>query len=356
MSTLYASFTDAGTAERAAGALIDHGAAMEDISIIANETYATARGEHEQARALSAEDSAKTGISTTTAADVAAGSVKGAAAGIGVGIIAALASVLVPGVGLVLGAGALATALAGAAGTVAAGAAAGGVVGWLKDQGLDEDHVTKYSNTFYEGGAILALSVPTRDITAVEAEGLLAKYGAVNVATYNSNKVLPGGVVEEKVPLVVDRPNIDPIMIGGAPVAPVAPVVPVVPSASVVQDPVTGATAVVPNAAVVAPAAPVVAETVISEPGVGNRVVTTTTSNGAMAVDPVTGVATRVMTDPVTGVTRTVVVDAETGEPMTGNVVETESVVDASGNVLVPPAVVPTNPTVVTDRDGPKLF
>ena len=38
--TLYASFTDAALAEKAAGALLDHGVRSEDVSLIAAETYA----------------------------------------------------------------------------------------------------------------------------------------------------------------------------------------------------------------------------------------------------------------------------------------------------------------------------
>src|ERR1700680_2232782 len=44
MGTLYASFEDASMAEKATGALIDHGVRSEDISLVAHETYATRRG------------------------------------------------------------------------------------------------------------------------------------------------------------------------------------------------------------------------------------------------------------------------------------------------------------------------
>src|SRR5205085_9990716 len=82
--------------------------------------------------------SAKTGLSTTTPADAGVGAAKGAGIGLGVGVLAALASIFVPGFGLVAGGGALATAIAGAVGTTAAGAIAGGVHGYLKDQGVPE--------------------------------------------------------------------------------------------------------------------------------------------------------------------------------------------------------------------------
>src|SRR5688500_11923729 len=101
---------------------------------------------------------AKSGISTTTGADGAAGAVKGAGLGLGVGIAAALAALAIPGFGLVLGGGALATAAAGAAGATAAGALAGGVEGFLKDQGVPDDVLTHYNDTFMQGGAILAVA------------------------------------------------------------------------------------------------------------------------------------------------------------------------------------------------------
>jgi hypothetical protein len=209
MSTLYASFVDAPAAERAAGALLDHGARSADISIVAHSDYIAARTDKDL-DAGHAERSAKEGISTTTAADAAVGATKGAAIGLGVGIAAALAALIVPGVGIVIGGGALATAIAGGAATVAAGAAAGGVAGYLKDQGVPDEMVTKYSNTFYEGGAILALAVPTGDIDAIEAEAILAKYAAVNIATYNSTRVLADGVVQPvRQPMVMTSDNLD---------------------------------------------------------------------------------------------------------------------------------------------------
>jgi hypothetical protein len=123
------------------------------------------------------------GITTTTAADAGAGAVKGAAAGLGVGILAALAAVFIPGVGLVAGGGALATAMAGAAATAGAGAVAGGVTGWLKDQGVPDDALTVYRDTFDQGGALLAVNVPS-DMPRAEIEAVLAKYNANNVDSY----------------------------------------------------------------------------------------------------------------------------------------------------------------------------
>lgn len=210
MSTIYASFIDATKAEQAAGALLDQGAAADDLSIVANELNPSST-----AVASDAEHAAKSGITTTTGDDAAVGAAKGAGIGLGVGVLAAIASVFVPGVGLILGGGALATALAGGGATILAGTATGAVVGFLRDQGIPEEMATHYSSRFVQGGAILAIAIPSGKLSGGEIEGILAKYGAENIATYNSSKVLIDNPSTEspKVPLVVDNPNIDPIAV-----------------------------------------------------------------------------------------------------------------------------------------------
>src|SRR5579872_5409299 len=110
--TLYASFNDASLAEKAAGALMDHGVVADDISVIAHETYGqkhindepgqavvvTERGVGNVNTATSeigaghTEAAAKGGISTTTPADAAAGAATGAGIGLGLGILGGLAS------------------------------------------------------------------------------------------------------------------------------------------------------------------------------------------------------------------------------------------------------------------------
>ncbi|HEY3782436.1 MAG TPA: hypothetical protein VGL56_15245 [Fimbriimonadaceae bacterium] len=126
---------------------------------------------------------AKSGITTTTAADAGSGAVKGLAAGIGVGILATLAAVFVPGIGMVIGGGALAAGVLGTAGAAGAGAIAGGVVGYLKDQGVPDDVLTVYHEAFDRGGAILAVAL-TSDTARSEVEAILAKYGAQNLDAY----------------------------------------------------------------------------------------------------------------------------------------------------------------------------
>jgi hypothetical protein len=201
-NTIYASFDDIDMAEKAAGALLDHGMRNEDISLIANDRYL----DRHTAVTDAAVDSdyntvvvdrnavdydrddglgqAKAGLTTTTAADAGSGAAKGAGVGLGVGVLAGLASLAVPGFGLVLGGGALATALAGAAAATAAGAVAGGVTGYLKDQGMPEHAAQTYHESFERGGAVLAVSVPSNDVDGVTAQQVLDKYGATNVNAF----------------------------------------------------------------------------------------------------------------------------------------------------------------------------
>lgn len=170
MTKLYASFADYKMAEKAVGALMDHGVKKEDVSLVTNNADGKDHESH-----------AESGVTTTTGADAAAGAAKGAGVGLAVGALGALASLLIPGFGLVLGGGALATALATGAGTVAAGAVTGGVTGFLKDQGMDAAAAQDYEDAVKRGGALVELNVPSGDVGQVQAEEILAKYAATNV-------------------------------------------------------------------------------------------------------------------------------------------------------------------------------
>jgi hypothetical protein len=176
MPTLYASFLNAHDAEKAMGALIDQGAASQDLSFIAGTEY-------ESAKAAQEEHQSKSGITTTTGADALMGAAKGLSVGMGLGIVGAIAALAIPGVGIVIGAGAIAAAATAAAGTAVAGAAAGGVFGFLKDQGLSENQIASYSQAFQSGGAILSFNVPSGSIPEAQAEGILLKFGATDIAT-----------------------------------------------------------------------------------------------------------------------------------------------------------------------------
>ncbi len=172
----YATFTDPHDAEKAAGALLDHGVKSEHISIIFPEGY-TSRKEDVGDAGEKLEDAATMGITTTTAADAASGSVKGATIGLAAGALAALAAVFIPGVGMVLGGGALAIALGGAAGATVAGAVAGGMTGYMKDQGVPAESIEHYNMVLSSGGAMITVSPTDEDIKALTIESLLTKYG-----------------------------------------------------------------------------------------------------------------------------------------------------------------------------------
>jgi len=203
--SLYASFADAALAEKAAGALMDHGVRAEDLSIISNKRDDNARTDErdysaDEARVadgqlyMDTDDdekyqdptdrAAKSGISTTTPGDAASGAAKGAGIGFGAGVAAALASIFVPGFGLVAGGGALATAIAGAAGATAAGAAAGGVHGYLKDQGVPDEPARRYEEAFKNGSAVLSVQAPSNNVDAATIEEVLVKYGGGDIGAY----------------------------------------------------------------------------------------------------------------------------------------------------------------------------
>jgi hypothetical protein len=232
--TIYASFADPADAERAAGALLDHGVEDEHLSVVragseddlsgytaragdsaydsygkdnirltetgdrapagpagamstspSTEGYDRDRRDDDDDRsAEDIESDAKGGISTTTTADAGSGAAKGAGIGAGVGALAALAALFVPGVGLVVGGGALALALGGAALTAGAGAIAGGVTGYLKDQGVPAEHVEHYGQTVESGGALIAVQIPSNEVDYARAEEILLKYGATNINAY----------------------------------------------------------------------------------------------------------------------------------------------------------------------------
>jgi hypothetical protein len=193
VETIYASFADPASAERAVGALLDHGVKDQDISLVAHEAH---RRDEVMANADDDDDhdedpvaTAKHGISTTTGADAASGAITGAGVGLGVGAVAAIASMFIPGVGLITGGGALAAALAGAAATTAAGGVVGGVTGYLKDQGVPDTHAAQYHETIEGGGAVIAVHTPSGDASHAEIQEVLAKYGGHGFGRYGAPAV-----------------------------------------------------------------------------------------------------------------------------------------------------------------------
>jgi hypothetical protein len=182
---MYGSFVDPSQAERAAAALVDLGGKSVDFTIWVGENWKPMIGRPEDP---AAEEQAEKGITAATPGDVAIGAVQGTFLRFGLGTAAAIAALAVPGFGIVLGTGVLATAFAGALGAAAAGAAAGGIVGYLKDQGVGETYITKYSDAVQAGGSLLAVEVPTGTLDETAVEQIFAKYGATDVS---SSKYLP---------------------------------------------------------------------------------------------------------------------------------------------------------------------
>ena len=225
-NTIYASFSDPKLAERAAGALLDHGLAPSDLTVIQSHKWrhlsateiAPAEvptvvtmppnysglttgfpliesppmvgegSEPESVLTASAgpdlQHQAEYGISTTTASDAAAGAISGVPWGVGIGALAALASLFIPGVGLVLGGGALAVAVAGFAATAGAGAAVGAMTGYLKDQGVESHVVASYEHAVTSGGAVLGATLPSGGVEEDVAWEVLTKYAGQNVTSY----------------------------------------------------------------------------------------------------------------------------------------------------------------------------
>ena len=169
---LYTKFQDAAQAEQALGALMDRGANIKDLTAMFPHNY--------QIRDFSktAAEQAAGGITTTTGADAVVGAEKGAAMGLGVGALAALASLLIPGFGLVTGGSALATALIGVAGTTAGGALAGGVMGYLEDQGVPKRIALDSAEALKNGSAIIAIDCPTGKLGEFEVMEIVSKYHA----------------------------------------------------------------------------------------------------------------------------------------------------------------------------------
>jgi uncharacterized membrane protein len=117
-----------------------------------------------------------------TREDAADGAKKGALWGLGVGAAAAVAALAIPGFGVVIGGGAIAAAAASLAAGAGTGAVAGGLYGFMKDQGVPESDVRQYQKTFDNGGAILAVHAADGDRERVLR--LLKEQGAKRTDNY----------------------------------------------------------------------------------------------------------------------------------------------------------------------------
>lgn len=175
MSITYAAFTQVTDAERAYGALLDHGLSSDHISVLASEKHYGTHGTEDERERI--EGMGEKGVTTTTAEDAGKAAVPGAAIGLGVGALAAASALLIPGIGFVIGGGALGIALGGAAGATAGGALAGGVYGYLKDQGVEEEHAKAFESAYDQGDILLIVDLGhADDPTLAEVDNIVRKY------------------------------------------------------------------------------------------------------------------------------------------------------------------------------------
>jgi hypothetical protein len=220
--TIYALFQDVADAERAIGALQDHGVPAASIGVAARRaseeeeagrirtgftrlTDGQAIGQGEPEVAYTAQPGTlpaaalantaapstpvdtsnnvavvgKEGLTTTTPQDAAAGAAVGSGVGLVAGLLAAAAALTIPGFGLVLGGGVLAAAFGATVATTAAGAAVGGVTGYLRDMGMPEHAAVNVHDRLREGDYLLTVSVDS--VQYDDIKRLLLKYNAVGV-------------------------------------------------------------------------------------------------------------------------------------------------------------------------------
>lgn len=261
--TLYALFQTVTDAERAIGALIDHGVPSQNVGVVARRpaeqaeegrvrsaytrspviddrmagdpivTYEPAPGAAPPApieSTITPRDTADTpenvdtvgkeGITTTTPQDAAAGAAVGTSVGLVAGILAAAAALVVPGVGIVMAGGALASAIGAAVATTAAGAAVGGVAGYLRDMGMPEQAAEQYADRVHEGDYLISVTVDTAQRDDIQR--LLLKYNAAGVDM--DTRAIEQPLRPAEAPIVepvrsVETPAADPVLLTGTPVA-----------------------------------------------------------------------------------------------------------------------------------------
>lgn len=155
MTTVYFSFPDPENARRFVRAVLDHGSAPEDVSVLARDTNSWLGTDQEgQIENAEAHGLKKPGLS-----DAAVGAATGAGVGIGVGVLASLATMFIPGVGWVVGAGSLAATLAAAAGSAGAGAIAGGLYGHMRDIGMPKETSEEFAADYDSNHVIVAVTI-----------------------------------------------------------------------------------------------------------------------------------------------------------------------------------------------------
>lgn len=118
-------------------------------------------------------------VAHRTIADPATTAKRTAVIGLGVGALAAVSAIAIPGFGLVLGGGALAAATAAIAASRGNEEVAGGVAGWLQENGVPADAIPEFRSAYENNGVILTLQEELPG-----AEDVLRRFGAIHVGRY----------------------------------------------------------------------------------------------------------------------------------------------------------------------------
>ena len=132
------------------------------------------------------DDEAKTGITTTTAADAGVGAAKGAGIGLGLGMKwqASWPSLFLELETRIGRRNPRPQQLAQRELLLRRGVVAGGVTGYLKDQGLSDDAANVYSDQLENGGSLVVVNLPSGGVHLEHGEEIIAKYNGTNVNVY----------------------------------------------------------------------------------------------------------------------------------------------------------------------------
>lgn len=310
---IYALFQDVADAERAIGALQDHGVTRDHIGVVARRPaeqdesgrvrtdytrVSDAQVMHQGEPAVAYEarpgtlppaalaptvtpsstaDTAqnvdtvgKEGITFSTPQDAAAGAAVGGGIGLVTGLLAAAAALAIPGVGIVLSGGILAGALGAAAATTVAGAAVGGVAGYLTDMGMPQQAAQNVASRLTEGDYLVTVDADTSRYDDIRQ--ILFKYNAagvdVNVAAAGESVppaavTIPAEALTDVTPQFVDiAPQAAapvphsvpaPILVPDIMPPPFPPRVPADPALAQETEPMTASTGVVTPSVPVSP-------------------------------------------------------------------------------------------------------
>lgn len=156
MTTVFFSFPESENARRFVAAVLDHGSAAEDVSILAKDDNSWLPTDEDG----QIEQGEEHGLEAHKLSKATVGAAAGAGVGVGVGVLASLAALFVPGVGWVVGAGGLAAALATAASGMGAGAIAGGMYGYMRDVGMPDDTSEGFATDYHAHHVIVSVAIP----------------------------------------------------------------------------------------------------------------------------------------------------------------------------------------------------